>query len=155
MILNRSFLSVQRIYGHRRSEGLAAEVIDNLIKAAKANPGKMSVGISGVGGQPWVTSMLLKKYEGVAFQFGGVRWRWSRSPRCWVKQLDVSGLAVGAAVQYIKNGDLRALAIMKNSPNPALPDVPHITQVESRIHRRNESIWFLLWCFREERNANP
>ena len=36
------------------------------------------------------------------------------------KQLDVTGLAIGAAAQYIKNGDMRALALMADKANPAL-----------------------------------
>ncbi len=102
---------------------------DDLIKAAKATPGKLSVGISGVGGQPWVTSMLLKKVEGVTFNPVAFDGDGPLVTAMLGKQLDVSGLAVGAASQYIKNGDLRALAIMKSSPNVALPEVPHITKL--------------------------
>ncbi|MBK9444285.1 MAG: tripartite tricarboxylate transporter substrate binding protein [Comamonadaceae bacterium] len=102
---------------------------DDLIKAAKATPGKLSVGISGVGGQPWVTSMLLKKVEGVTFNPVAFDGDGPLVTAMLGKQLDVSGLAVGAAAQYIKNGDLRALAIMKSSPNVALLEVPHITKL--------------------------
>ncbi len=102
---------------------------DDLIKAAKANPGKMSIGISGIGGQPWVTATLLKKIEGVTFNPVAFDGDGPLVTALLGKQLDVSGLAVGAAVQYLKSGDLRALAIMKDSPNPALPDVPYITKL--------------------------
>ncbi len=102
---------------------------DDLLKAAKASPGKLSIGISGVGGQPYVTGLLLKKIEGVTFNPVAFDGDGPLVTALLGKQLDVSGLAVGAAAQYVKNGDLRALAIMKNSPNPALPDVPHITKL--------------------------
>ncbi len=102
---------------------------DDLIKAAKASPGKLSIGTSGVGGQPWVTATLLKKIEGVTFNPVAFDGDGPLVTALLGKQLDVSGLAVGAAVQYLKNGDLRALAIMRDSPNPALPDVPHITKL--------------------------
>jgi len=102
---------------------------DDLIRAAKASPGKLSIGISGVGGQPWVTSTLLKKVEGVTFNPVAYDGDGPLVTAMLGKQLDVSGLAVGAATQYIRNGDLRALAIMKNSPNSSLPDVPHITKL--------------------------
>jgi len=102
---------------------------EDLIKAAKASPGKLSIGISGVGGQPWVTASLLKKIEGVTFNPVAFDGDGPLVTALLGKQLDVSGLAVGAAVQYIKNGDLRALAIMKNSPNTAIPEVPYITKL--------------------------
>ena len=102
---------------------------DDLMKAAKAAPGKLSVGISGIGGQPWVTSTLLKKIEGVTFNPVTFDGDGPLTTALLGKQLDVSGLSVGSAVQYIKNGDLRALAIMSATPNPALPDVPTIVKV--------------------------
>lgn len=102
---------------------------EDLIKAAKAEPGKLSIGISGVGGQPWVTATLLKKVEGVTFNPVAFDGDGPLVTALLGKQLDVSGLAVGAAVQYLKNGDLRALAIMKNSPNESIPDVPYITKL--------------------------
>ena len=128
---------------------------DDLIKAAKANPGKMSVGISGVGGQPWVTSMLLKKYEGVNFNSVAYDGDGPLITALLGKQLDVSGLAVGAAVQYIKNGDLRALAIMKNSPNPALPDVPHITKLNPAFTDAMKASGFFYGVFVKKGTPQP
>ncbi len=102
---------------------------EDLVKAAKASPGKLSIGTSGVGGQPWVTATLMKKVDGITFNQVAFPGDGPLVTALLGNQLEVSGLAVGAATQYIKNGDLRALAIMKNSPNAALPDVPHITKL--------------------------
>ncbi|MBS1227799.1 MAG: tripartite tricarboxylate transporter substrate binding protein [Proteobacteria bacterium] len=99
----------------------------DLIAAAKVNPGKISIGISGIGGQPYVTAAIVKKVEGVSFNQVAFDGDGPLASALLGKQLGVSGLAVGAAVPHIKKGDLRALAIMTNSPNPALPDVPPIT----------------------------
>jgi tripartite-type tricarboxylate transporter receptor subunit TctC len=120
---------------------------DDLIKAAKANPGKLSIGISGIGGQPWVTATLLKKIEGVTFNSVAFDGDGPLTTALLGKQLDVSGLAVGAAVQYVKNGDLRALAIMKDSPNPALPDVPHITKLNPAFANAMKASGFFYGVF--------
>ncbi len=101
----------------------------DLIQAAKASPDQLTIGISGIGGQPYVTAALLKKIEGVSFKPVTLDGDGPLITALLGKQLDVSGLAIGAAIQHIRNGDLRALAIMKDSPNPALPSVPHITQL--------------------------
>jgi tripartite-type tricarboxylate transporter receptor subunit TctC len=106
----------------------------DLIKAAKANPGQISIGISGVGGQPYVTAAILKKMEGVTFNQVAYDGDGPLTTALLGKQLQVSGLAVGAASQYIKNGDLKALAIMANKPNPSIPNVPHITQIDAKYN---------------------
>lgn len=101
----------------------------DLINAAKAEPGKISIGISGIGGQPYVTAAIVKKIEDVSFNQVAFDGDGPLANALIGKQLGVSCLAVGAAVQHIRNGDLRALAIMQNSPNPALPGVAPITEL--------------------------
>jgi tripartite-type tricarboxylate transporter receptor subunit TctC len=128
---------------------------DDLIKAAKASPGKMSIGISGIGGQPWVTATLLKKIEGVTFNPVAFDGDGPLVTALLGKQLDVSGLAVGAAVQYVKNGDLRALAIMKNSPNPALPDVPYITKLNPAFTGAMKASGFFYGVFVKKGTPQP
>ena len=128
---------------------------EDLIKAAKAAPGKLSIGISGVGGQPWVSSMLLKKVEGVTFNPVAFDGDGPLVTALLGKQLDVSGLAVGAASQYVKNGDLRALAIMKNSPNAALPDVPHITKLNPAFTDTMKASGFFYGVFVKKGTPQP
>ncbi|MBB1074161.1 tripartite tricarboxylate transporter substrate binding protein [Rhodoferax sp. 4810] len=128
---------------------------DDLMKAAKAAPGKLSVGISGVGGQPWVTSTLLKKVEGVTFNPVAFDGDGPLVTAMLGKQLDVSGLAVGAAAQYIKNGDLRALAIMKNSPNVALPEIPHITKLNPAFNDVMKASGFFYGVFVKKGTPQP
>lgn len=128
---------------------------DDLIKAAKASPGKLTIGTSGVGGQPWVTSMLLKKVEGVTFNPVSFDGDGPLVTALLGKQLDVSGLAVGAAVQYIKNGDLRALAIMKNKPNPAIPEVPYITKLNPAFNDAMKASGFFYGVFVKKGTPQP
>ena len=128
---------------------------EDLIKAAKASPGKLSIGTSGVGGQPWVTSMLLKKVEDVTFNQVVFDGDGPLVTALLGKQLDISGLAVGAAMQYIKNGDLRALAIMKNTPNPALPEVPNITKLNPAFTDSMKASGFFYGVFVKKGTPQP
>ena len=98
----------------------------DLISAAKADPGKISIGISGIGGQPYVAAAILGKVEGVSFNQVAFDGDGPLLNALLGKQLGVSGIAVGAAAKHIRSGELRALAIMQNTPNPALPTVPPI-----------------------------
>jgi tripartite-type tricarboxylate transporter receptor subunit TctC len=105
----------------------------DLIKAAKAKPGSVTIGTSGVGGQPYVTAAILKKVEGVTFNQVSFDGDGPLVTALLGKQLDVSGLGVGAASQYIKNGDIRALAYVSNTPNAALPEVPPISKLNPKF----------------------
>ena len=128
---------------------------DDLMKAAKAAPGKLSIGISGVGGQPWVTGTLLKKVEGVTFNSVAFDGDGPLVTALLGKQLDVSGLSVGAATQYIKNGDLRALAIMKNSPNSTLPEIPYITKLNPAFNEVMKASGFFYGVFVKKGTPKP
>jgi tripartite-type tricarboxylate transporter receptor subunit TctC len=128
---------------------------DDLMKAAKASPGKLSIGISGVGGQPWVTGTLLKKVEGVTFNSVAFDGDGPLVTALLGKQLDVSGLSVGAATQYIKNGDLRALAIMKNSPNSTLPEIPYITKLNPAFNEVMKASGFFYGVFVKKGTPKP
>ncbi len=110
-------------------KGSSIKTYADLIDSAKKNPGKLSIGISGVGGQPWVTSKLIKKVEGVDFRHVSFNGDGPLISALLGGRISASGLAVSAAIPYIKSGDLQALAIMKNSPNKTFPDVPYITQL--------------------------
>jgi len=128
---------------------------EDLIKAAKAEPGKLSIGTSGVGGQPWVTSMLLKKVEGVTFNPVAFQGDGPLVTALLGKQLDVSGLAVGAAVQYVKNGDVRALAVMSDKPNPAIPEVPYITKLNPAFTESMKASGFFYGVFVKKGTPQP
>lgn len=106
------------------------KTLDDLLNAAKANPGKITIGNSGVGGQPYVTALILKKVEGVTFNQVAFDGDGPLITALLGKQLQATGLAIGAAAQYIKNGDMRALAVMADKPNPAVPEVPAITTLK-------------------------
>ena len=47
------------------------------------------------------------------------------------KQVDITGLAISAATQYINSGDFRGLCIVANQKNPALPDVPALGEINA------------------------
>lgn len=101
----------------------------DLIAAAKADPGKVTIGISGIGGQPHVTSLILNKIEGVTFKPVAFEGDGPLITALLNRQVEVSGLAIGAAAQNVGSGAFRALAIMKDSENPALQGVPAITKL--------------------------
>ncbi|WP_422443932.1 Bug family tripartite tricarboxylate transporter substrate binding protein [Thermoanaerobacterium sp. DL9XJH110] len=121
--------------------------IDDLINAAKKNPGKINMGISGVGGQPYVTSLILKKMEGITFNKVTFDGDGPLIAALMGKQIDVTGLAIGAATQYIKNGDLKALAVMTNEPVKAIPDVPAMGVIKPQYKQLLKTAGFFYGVF--------
>ena len=106
----------------------------DLIAGAKTEPGKINIGISGVGGQPYVTAAILKKKENVTFNQVAYDGDAALTAALLGKQIQVSGLPVGVAAQYIRSGDIKALAIMSSAINSAVPAVPPITQIDSKYN---------------------
>jgi tripartite-type tricarboxylate transporter receptor subunit TctC len=101
-----------------------AKTVAELIAYAKANPGKLTVGSSGVGTAPQMTAVLFRERAGI-------------------KVVDVpfkGGPEATAALPHIKAGRVRALGITSSKRSPLLPDVPTIA--ESGLPKFESVTWF-------------
>lgn len=108
------------------------QTYEQLIEWAKANPGKVNLGISGVGGQPYVTAAILKSIEGVGFNQVAFDGDGPLATALLGKHIDVTGLALLAAVPQVQGGTLRALAVVANEPLAVLPGVPALGQLRTQ-----------------------
>lgn len=100
------------------------KTFDDFIAAVKANPGKVTVGNSGVGGDDFFTTLIFEKASGlkvqmVPFEGDGPSWQAAMG-----RKIDVSFNNIGIVFPQIKAGNLRALAIMAEKRYELLPDVP-------------------------------
>nr|WP_297457630.1 tripartite tricarboxylate transporter substrate binding protein [uncultured Halomonas sp.] len=97
---------------------------EDLINAAKENPGTVTVGNSGVGGDDWFSTIMLSKEAGVEFQkvpFQGDGPSWTAAMG---GKIDASFNNVGITYPQIEAGNLRPLVVFAEERLPALPDVP-------------------------------
>ena len=111
--------------------GLPAKTVQDVIAYAKANPGKLGFGSSGVGGAHHLSGEMLKlrtgidivhiPYKGGALAAGDVI----------AGHLPMMFEMGYAAVPSIKGGKIRALAVTSSTRLPLLPDVP--TMAESGL----------------------
>ncbi len=97
--------------------------------AVKANPGKVTVGNSGTGGDDFFTSILWMKKTGlkitmVPFEGDGPSWQAAMGGK-----IDVSFNNLGITYPQIKGGNLRALAIFADKRYAGLPDVPTLKEL--------------------------
>lgn len=98
--------------------------LDDLLNDAKKRPGKITMGISGIGGLPYVSSLILKRISGVEFAPVTYNGDAPQITALMGKQIDVTVVGTGSAGQYIKSGDFKGLAIVGNKTAPSISNVP-------------------------------
>jgi tripartite-type tricarboxylate transporter receptor subunit TctC len=101
----------------------------DFMDAVKANPGKVTVGNSGIGGDDFFTTLIFEKAakvktQMVPFDGDGPSWQAAMGGK-----IDVSFNNLGIVYPQVKAGNLRALAIMSEKRDPLLPDVPTLKEL--------------------------
>jgi tripartite-type tricarboxylate transporter receptor subunit TctC len=102
------------------------DTFNELVEYAQANPGSVKIGSTGPGGLPSVVTAMLSSqvelpvtavpYDGdgpaLTALMGGA--------------IDVMPAVLGAAIEHVKAGRMKPLAVVDLEPSPVLPDVPAI-----------------------------
>jgi tripartite-type tricarboxylate transporter receptor subunit TctC len=105
---------------------LPAKSVSEFIAYAKANPGKVKMASAGSGSPSHLSAELFKMMAGVDM----VHVPYDSGPAAHSDQLagrvQVIFNAIPAAIDYIRTGRLRALAVTTASRSAALPDVPTV-----------------------------
>jgi tripartite-type tricarboxylate transporter receptor subunit TctC len=101
----------------------------DFVNAVKANPGRVTVGNSGTGGDDFFTSIQWMKATGlklamVPFEGDGPSWQAAMGGK-----IDASFNNLGITYPQIKGGNLRPLALFADKRYPLLPDVPTMKEL--------------------------
>jgi tripartite-type tricarboxylate transporter receptor subunit TctC len=96
----------------------------DLIARAKARPGALNYGSPGNGTPHHLAMELIKKQAGIFVTHIPYRGTGPAVTDLLGGQIDVMFLPIHVALQHVKAGNLRALAISSAKPHPLLPDVP-------------------------------
>lgn len=97
--------------------------VGELIAYAKANPGKLSVGTSGVGGPQDVAARRFMQMTGTDLLNVGYKGGAPALADLMGGQIDMMFETSPTAVPYAKSGKLRALAVTSEKRLPTLPEV--------------------------------
>jgi tripartite-type tricarboxylate transporter receptor subunit TctC len=144
--INRDFTSITQvgsapmvIVAH---PGLAAKTLGELIDYARAHPGAIKFGSSGVGTpvhlagelmmQRTGISMVHVPYKGIAPAMGAILGG----------EIQLTYAAVLSGLQHFRSGRLKPLAVASRSRYPALPDVP--TAAEAGLAGYEVDFWYAL-----------
>lgn len=105
------------------------QTLQDLIKAAKAAPGKLTFGSGGQGTVQYMAPELFNQAVGISmlhvpYKSGGLALTASLAG-----ETDMGFLNLPAINPHVKSGGLRPLAITSAQRNPLFPDVPTIAEV--------------------------
>jgi tripartite-type tricarboxylate transporter receptor subunit TctC len=103
-----------------------AKTVPEFIAYAKANPGKLTVASSGIGSPGHVAGELLKMMAGVDMVHVPYRSAGLALTDLLAGQVQVGFPSLPSAIEYVRAGKLRALAVTTATRSEALPDVPSV-----------------------------
>jgi tripartite-type tricarboxylate transporter receptor subunit TctC len=113
--------------------------VKELIARAKANPGKLNYGSSGVGNPLHLTMEMLKHETGIDLVAVPFRGDGLIRTALMAGEVEVAVIPLATAVPLIKDGRIRALAITGAKRSDTVPDVP--TVVEAAVAGFASSGW--------------
>jgi len=108
------------------TNSLPAKTVPELIAYAKANPGKINFASGGIGTASHIFGLLFMSMAGI--QMVHVPYRTNYMPDLIGGQVQMVINPIPQAVEFVKAGKVRALAVTTKERLPALPDLPTMNQ---------------------------
>jgi tripartite-type tricarboxylate transporter receptor subunit TctC len=116
------------------------KTLNDVVAAAKAKPGEVSLGIPGIGGSGDLIGYLWRNAADMELMHVPYR-GWSQAfPDLMSGRIALYTGSLASLLPQISSGKVRALAVVADQRSPALPDVP--TFVESGFPTINQTIWW-------------
>lgn len=103
--------------------------VEEFLADAKANPGSITVGNSGVGGDDFFTTLIFEKESGlkfnmIPFEGDGPSWQAAMGGK-----IDASFNNLGITYPQIDAGNLKILAVFSEERNEMVPDAPTMKEL--------------------------
>lgn len=109
---------------------LPVRSVAELIAHAKANPGKVSYGSSGVGNPQHLAGELLEKLSGVPFTHVPYRGASNQLADTAGGTIAMTFTSLAGARAFIKDGRVRAIAMTSARRTPLAPDLPAMSETK-------------------------
>jgi len=126
------------------SPKLGVASVKELIALAKAKPGQLNFASSGIGTIPHLTGELFKLKAGVDIQHVPYKGTGLSIPDLANGQVAMLFDSIVTALNYVKAGNVRALAISSPRRSPLAPELP--TMAESGLPGFESETWFGLFA---------
>jgi len=121
---------------------LPAKTLGELIAYAKAHPGEIKYGSSGVGGPVHLAGELMQHLTGIEMVHVPYKGIALAMTAILAGDIQITYATPLSAYQHLKNGRLVALAVAAPNRYPTLPEVP--TAAEAGIPGYNVDFWYAL-----------
>ena len=118
--------------------------MQEFITYAKANPGKINYGSSGVGSPPHLSMELLRSMTGINLVHVPYKGAGPALADLLGGQVQAMCTSLAGLINFVKSGRVRALGVTTAKRNPQLPDVPTI--VESGVPGYEVTIWYAVFA---------
>lgn len=116
------------------------KTVKDVIDAAKANPGKLTYGSSGVGGSYHLWAAQFTQMAGIEMLHVPFRGGPPAIAEIIAGRVDMMFGNLAEILPHIRSGSVRAVAFTSVPPSPVLPDVPTIAQSGLPDYRADN--WF-------------
>ncbi|MBP0444672.1 tripartite tricarboxylate transporter substrate binding protein [Roseomonas sp. SSH11] len=111
-----------------------------MIAAAKRQPGRLNYGSSGSGGSPHACMEFLATRTGIKLQHVPYRGSGPMLTELVAGRIELGMDNIPSALSFIRNGQIRALAVTSRERSPVMPEVP--TLHEAGIADFDATAWF-------------
>ena len=121
---------------------LAINTVDELIRDAKAKPGKLSYGSAGPASMAYLAAALFASKAAIDLTHVPYRSSSQSIVDLMTGRIDIQFATIGPTLENIRAGKLRALAMTSARRSPVLPDVP--TMIELGFANFEIALWLAL-----------
>jgi len=121
-----------------------AKSLREFIEFARANPGKINFGSSGLGSSDHLALELFQKMAGIRMTHVPYKGGAPATTATMAGEIDLVGLSAGSVLGQIRTGKLRALAMGSTKRYSQLPDVP--TAGEAGVPGYVVDVWLGIWA---------
>ncbi len=120
--------------------GTKIDTLQALLARAKARPGALNYGSPGAGTPHHLAMELLKNVAGISMTHIAYRGTGPAVTDLLGGQIDIMFLPIHVALQHVKAGSLKALAISSDTSSPLLPEVPPLRSLNRG--NLNVDMWY-------------
>ena len=103
--------------------------ITELVEAAKAEPGKINIGLSGTGNMAQLSASILEELSGADFNLVDLGSTSEEIAALLSGQIATFANYYSASKSYLESGDFKVLGVFAEERNELLPDTPTMTEM--------------------------